>query len=143
MLEKDNTKYLFLVNDKRTYDDRLGQYKAILENGVAQKVNISLNAPSDNLYIYDIIEHKELSYSKKRQQMEFDVNLPTAGGKIIALLSQKPERIEIVTPQILKRTVRHKLDIMIKDKNGHVVSGVQPIKVKMMLVVSGGLKLQI
>lgn len=132
MLEKDGVKYLFVINDKRIYGDRLGEYKAILEKGVSQTVRILLNAScADNLNIYDIIEHNALSFAKDGNNVIFDVNLPAAGGKIIALIKQKPESIEILVPQqISKRASQQKIDILIKDKDGLLVSGAIPLQVK-------------
>lgn len=128
MLEKDGVKYLFVINDKRTYDERIGEYKAILEKGISQTAKITLNT-DEELYIYDIIEHKELSCSRTAENIMFDVNLPAAGGKIIALIPHKPEIIEINLPDILQRSKTYKFDIIIKDKTGSRVSGVQPLKI--------------
>ena len=43
VLEKHGVKYLVLVNDKRTYDDRTGPFKAVMEQLVPQSATVHIH----------------------------------------------------------------------------------------------------
>lgn len=130
MLEKDGAKYLFIINDKRTYGDRFGEYKAMLEKAVPQKVTVTLNDwKHEKLFLYDIIGKKILPYAKESSSYSFDVNLPAPGGRIIVMLSEELGSVEIFAPREIKdRGLRHKIDVLIRNDKGGLLSGVQPVK---------------
>lgn len=54
-LEGGGTDYLVVVNDKRQYGPRLGEYKAVLET-VVPTVTLTLHQhKGDDLYAYDML----------------------------------------------------------------------------------------
>jgi len=132
MLEKDGAKYLFVINDKRIYGDRFGKYKAMLEKAVPQKVTITLNEWEDEkLFLYDILEKKRLQYRKESGIYKFDVDLPAPGGKIIVMLSEKLNGVEILAPREIKnRGIRHKINVLIRSDGGDLLPGTQPVKLQ-------------
>jgi hypothetical protein len=131
VLEKDQTKYLFVINDKRTYAKRFEQYKAILDKTVPQTITILSNIPSDkNLYIYDMIERRELKTIAENNNIKFDVSLSSLGGKIIAVLPVKIKKIEIKTPQTINlRNAEYDLSVMVSDENDNSLCGITPIQI--------------
>ncbi|MCK5802880.1 MAG: hypothetical protein KAI66_08610 [Lentisphaeria bacterium] len=135
MLEKGQARYLFIVNDKRTYGERFGKYKAMLEKAVPQTVTITLNEwPHSELFVYDLIGRRVLPHEKKAGgAIQFQVDLPAPGGRIIVLLPRKLASIEILAPpRISSRGERHNISILLRDPNGHLVPGVQPVEVRVL-----------
>jgi len=127
-LNNNGAEYLFLINDKRDYGKRLGQYKAILEKSVPQKINIKIRDwKADKLYVYDIIEHKLLPAVVYDNEYMCNINLPAPGGKIVALLSQKIDRLEVLAPKSMKKGSVSGINILIKDNNGLLIRGIQPL----------------
>ncbi len=132
MLQHGQAKYLFVVNDLRKYGDRAGKHRAMLDEAVPQTVTITLkNCTSDELFVYDMLERKRLDTTRREGTCEFDVDLPAPGGKIIALLPQKPAEIEILAPKrITSRGVPCRIDVLVKDADRRLVTGAQPLKVE-------------
>jgi len=133
MLQKGPARYLFVINDNRTYDDaRFGEYRAILEKAVPQTVTITLAEwPHPQLFVYDMIERKALpTRARDSGSYEFDVELPAPGGKIIALLPQRLAGIEIRLPgRVAVRGVEFPLQVLISAEGGAPAPGVQPLHV--------------
>jgi len=131
MLERGSARYLFVINDKRTYDSRFGEYQAILERTVHQEVGITLhNWQSKNLYAYDMVAKKNLALSKEGDAYKFKVNLQEAGGTIVALLPCDISKVEIEVPQkIFKGAGAVSVQIAIKSSANELVAGAQPIRV--------------
>lgn len=131
MLQADGVKYLFVVNDKRTYGQRFGQYQGILEEAVPQRATITLNDQKTPVYIYDMLEKKQLDYDQKDAQLTFEVDLPAPGGKLIAISSQQIGKLEISTAKtITTRGVPEKINVYVKDKNGRLFNGATPVRVE-------------
>ena len=131
MLGKGEAKYLFVINDKRTYGERVGKYKAMLDKALPQTVTITLNEwPHEELYVYDMLQKKLLAHRKRGGSDVFDVDLPAPGGKIIALLPQKVAGVQIHSPkQIRVRGVPAKIHVLVTDANGRPMTGAQPLHV--------------
>jgi len=131
VLENNGVKYLFVINDKRCYDQRLGRFKAILEKAVPQTVGVSLNQwPHEKLFLYDLLEKKEILYTKDSGIYKFDVELSGIGGKIVVMLNEKLNNIEILAPnKVTRRGNPYRIDILIKDDKDKLLTGVQPVKV--------------
>jgi hypothetical protein len=131
MLEKDGVKYLFVINDKRTYGERLGKWKAMLEKAVPQVVTITLNDWNyPNLYAYDLLEKKLLKCNKALDTYQFDVKLPAPGGKIIALYPELFDKVNIYVPHTMNKGMKYKIKINVINSSGDFLSGVQPLKIE-------------
>ena len=131
VLEHGQARYLFVVNDKRTYGDRVGPYKAMLDEAVPQTVTITLNHwPHERLFVYDVLEKKQLAQEPSGDAVTFEVDLPAPGGKIIALLPRDVAEVEVRTSaRISKRGVAEQIHIAVRDGDGLPAVGVQPVRV--------------
>ena len=131
ILQKDGIKYLFVINDKRTYSQRLKDYKAILDKTIPQTVTITLNHRANRkIYLYDMLAKKKLTYSRENDVYKFDVELNELGGKIIAICDKEFAAIEIAAPSKIKETgVPCRIDIRITDSQGNLMPGVWPMSI--------------
>ncbi len=130
MLEKDGAKYLFVINDKRTYGERVGKYKAVLGKLLPQKTTIVLKHwKGSNLYAYDMLDRKQLEVNDRDGEFSFTVDLTELGGKIIALYPSRIESMAIELPKIIKVGVPSDIRIMLSNSSNHRPLGLQPIEV--------------
>ena len=74
-----DTDYLFLINDKRTYGDYVGQYGLVMEKGLENSGTAWL--PGDG-YIYDLVAHKQVPTTPKDGGLLFDVSFGPGEGKL-------------------------------------------------------------
>ena len=74
-----DTDYLFLINDKRTFGDYVGQYGLVMEKGLPNAGTAWL--PGDG-YIYDLVAHKQVPTTKKDGGLSFDVSFGPGEGKL-------------------------------------------------------------
>jgi len=95
-LDCGEVKYLSLVNDNRTYDERVGQYKAILSKGVPQKALITWNQLTGKEVLYDLIAGKKMDcVCLVAGEISFEVTLPASGGTLIAAMPEELASVEI------------------------------------------------
>jgi hypothetical protein len=120
-LDNGDAKYLCLVNDNRTYDDRVGQYKAILSKGVAQKAAISWKGFTGNEVLYDILKGEEIAYEISSDgEIAFEITLDAAGGTFIAAYPERLAKTEIVGGKTVKNGTRTAFEVLIPDSKGLV-----------------------
>lgn len=131
VLENEGVQYIFVINDKREYDDRFGPYKAILGKTVEQTVTLSLDQPdAEDIALYDLLANKTLPYRREGHKILFDVELDQHGGKMIAVHKTPFDHLSIqMQPVIRHRGIPHKITILVQDENAHLLAGAHPLKV--------------
>ncbi len=137
VLEKNGAEYVFVVNDKRTFGDYVGkQYRAVMETGLPQTVNVFLN--TKNPAVYDLMSRRKLNVISKGQQKIVALDLKPAWGTVLAIYPQEIEKVHLILPPKLETGKETELVITITDKNGNLVPGVQPLS---MAILDPGCKI--
>lgn len=133
MLEKDGTKYLVLVNDKRTYDDRIGKYKAMLGKIEPQTVTVRLNKwKGKELYAYDMLEKKILKVEQAGDVFQFPVSLSDLGGTIVALYARPVSRLVLDAPKRVQAGTPGRIKIRLATSGWwRSLTGLQPVQITM------------
>jgi hypothetical protein len=129
VLERDGLKYLVLINDRRTYDDRVGKYQAIMEKLLPQTVTVTLGAAGRSVYPYDLLTHRALPTQRRGPNVSFKVDLTTLGGTLVALYPAPPARLTVTLPKTLTRGQATTATIRLTDRAGKALPGLQPLRV--------------
>jgi len=130
VLEKDGVRYLVLVNDNRTYGERVGKYKAMLEKLVPQTAMVTVRQSDAPGHVYDMLERKPLPTTKTGTGYTFRVELTELGGKIIAIYPAKPSRVGISAPPSVTRGSESTISVAISDDAGEPLPGLQPMRIE-------------
>ena len=131
-LEKHGVKYLVIVNDKRTYDDRVGKYKSVLGKLLPQTATIRLRKwDSPQLHAYDMLERKPVVLKRVNAGYEFTIDLTELGGKIVALYPRKIGRINFQAPNAMPRGETRYIRVIMVDEWGGPLPGLQPIELEL------------
>jgi hypothetical protein len=129
VLEKDGVKYLVLINDRRTYDDRTGKYKAITEKLLPQTVTVTLGAAAGAMYPYDLLSHRALPTRRSGQNLGFAVHLSTLGGTLVALYPAPPASLTVTLPETIVRGQTTNAMVHLDDRARKALPGLQPLRV--------------
>jgi hypothetical protein len=116
--EAEDTTYLFVINDNRTYDDRVGKYKAVL--GKVEPQTVTIDMP-EAAFAYDLNDHKPLDV----QGGSFAVALDDLGGKLIALYAQPLRTLMIDVPTQVERGAASSITILMPEAD----TGLQPLAI--------------
>ncbi len=130
VLKNGPVKYIFMVNDKRTYDDRFGKWKTMHTKGVKQVVESSLNYEGkEPPILYDVRTHSIIPTKKEDGVYKFIRKLNAADGTIIAVYPYAISKINIDLPANIKRGKKATINISVIDSKGNTY-GTQPLYIK-------------
>jgi hypothetical protein len=122
--EYDGIRYLFIVNDHRTYGERVGKYKSMLEKGLPENAEFTIRNPGFEPVIYELINHSRLECRKNADgNYNFKLNVPAAGGCIVAIYPVGLEPVNIEVPPFIKRGIRSFIKVSLGN-----TCGLQPLK---------------
>jgi hypothetical protein len=130
MCESGDARYLFVINDKRTYDERLGKFKSVLGKLLPQTTMVTVtkwNHPE--LYAFDMLARKPLEVAKAGSAYRFAVNLTELGGTIIALYPRPLDRVVVSAAENMETGKPGWIEIGVRDNAGKPAPGLQPLRV--------------
>lgn len=81
---RDN--YLFVINDKRTFGDYLGQWKMFAEKALPNSGTVTVHKKISK--VYDLVNRKAVAFKQKGSKIEIPVSFTGAGGKLYLLLEK-------------------------------------------------------
>jgi hypothetical protein len=130
MLEKHGAKYLVVVNDKRAYDDRVGEHKAVLGKVEPQSATLTLKQwGHPELHAYDMLNRQPLAVEKVGKGYRFPVDLSTLGGTMVALYPAQLESVKVRTHETMHAGLPHAIAVDLTDSRGTPPMGLQPVQV--------------
>ncbi len=123
LCEANGVEYLFVINDKRDYDKRLGEYKSVLGKLLPQTATISL--ARGDVAAYDMLNRKRLEVADG----SFTVELDELGGTIIALYPKAIEAMHVFAPATVRRGSTATLAVLMASGQSTALPGLQPLEV--------------
>ena len=130
VLENGVAKYIFMVNDKRTYGERFGKWKTMHTKGVEQVVDAKIKYDGSSVpTLYDVRTHSIIPTSNENGYLKFSRKLEPADATIIAVYPNPISEINIDLPKIVKRGETATINISINDSRGKSY-GTQPMYVR-------------
>lgn len=129
-LAKEGLRYLIVINDRRTYDDRVGKYKAVLGKLLPQTACIDLRGQRDReTVVYDLLDRQRLPCEASDGARHVTVPLTDLGGKILALYPAPLGPPRISAPRSLAAGHSYPVRVTMDDIQGNPIPGLQPLEI--------------
>ena len=129
VLESGPVKYIFMINDRRTYGERFGRWKTFHEKGVEQVVTALVRAEGKTPILYDIRKHREIPAERTGDTLHFTRKLGPCDGTIVAVYPSPIKKVIVKCPQSIKRGRSGTVTISVVDSNRKSY-GSQPLFVR-------------
>ncbi len=125
----DSADYVFVLNDKRTFGDYVGQWGMVMEKGLPNSGTVTVSHPVKAAY--DLMKHEKIKTSGK-DSTTFNVDLGPGDGTIVLLLDQEISRISINAPEkTVSRSEAYSITIKVQDKKRNNIKAYIPLEVKL------------
>jgi hypothetical protein len=130
VLENGPVRYIFIINDKRTYGEKYGmRWKTFHEKGVEQTVTVRLKPEGKQPVLYDVREHKMIAAETKGDMVTFSRSLGPCDGTIVAVYPDPLNSLKIVCPELIRKTEAGEIVISVEDTKGKR-HGTQPLYIR-------------
>lgn len=112
-----NDDWLFVINDKRTFGDYIGQYGIVMEKGLPNAGTVSVRRKAG--IVYDLLAHKEVPFVSKNGITRIRTEFKTNDGRLYLLRDQPFEKMTLRIPD---KTARgEKIDFAVQIRNAALV----------------------
>lgn len=91
--------YLVAVNDHRTWGDRVGQWRSMLEKGLPEEGVFTLRGFECEPEVYELTTHRKLEVTASGDGYCFAFTVPPASGAIFAVYPRQKPALRIICPQ--------------------------------------------
>lgn len=122
-----NALYLFLVNDRRTFGDYVGQHGLVMEKGLPAQATITLHGGP--WYLYDLVRNEPVPAEAGTAQTVFGVKLEPAEGRILLATDKPVGSLHVTVPPKIKAGESVSLTVTVRDDQGAPVRAVVPVQI--------------
>lgn len=125
----DSADYVFVLNDKRTFGDYLGQWGMVMEKGLSNQgtINVKHNAA----VAYDLVNHQKVNLSTNKGQVSFNVDLNAGDGTLVLLLDREVNDLKVTLPKApVALGGKYNVNVQVLDKKKQAIKAYFPIEVK-------------
>lgn len=126
MRQHGTSDYLFVMNDRRTYGDYVGQYRLVMEKGLPNAGRVSLARTGG--FVYDLVKHIPVKTATS-DGLSWDVELGPGEGGLYLATSTALEEVRITAPEEASRGGEFSFTVAITDKAGKLSDAVVPLRV--------------
>ena len=123
----DKADYVFVLNDKRTFGDYLGQWKRVMEKGLPLSGSVTVNHAA--AAAYDLVKHQAVPLKKGKNAVTFNVNLGGGDGTLVLLLEKPIAGVAIADTAALEKGKDFSLKISVLDNSGKAINACLPLEV--------------
>ena len=123
----DQADYVFVVNDKRTFGDYVGQWQLVPEKGLPNRGKVTVNHTA--AAAYDLVRHKEIELEKTAANSTFSADLAPGDGCLILLLDRKIEKLILDVPAAVERGKAFRITGSVCAADGSKINAILPIKI--------------
>ena len=126
-----DVRYVFVINDKKTYGPQFGQWKLHQELGVEQEAEVHI-AVSGKPVIYDALALKPVGYQLSSGYAGVKVSLPPAQGKLLAVLPRPVHEIQVSCPEKINRGNQYSIQVTAFDTSRAPIRGAVPLRISLL-----------
>lgn len=118
--------YLFVINDKRTFGNYVGQYKKVMEKGLPTQALIKLRRKG---FVYDLVTHQPVASKILKGKLNLQVKLAPGEGKLFMISKRQISKLKLTVPAKVKRNTSMPVLIKITDNKNRAIRGIVPVLV--------------
>ena len=121
------TDYVFVVNDKRTYGDYIGQYQRVMEKGLPLSAKLTIARNSG--VVHDLLSGKVVEADVVDSGIRFGVNLKPGEGRVYMITERPIAGLAVSAPRATARGAATSVTIAVRDPAGQPMDGVVPVRI--------------
>ena len=128
----NNARYVFAVNDHRTFGDYVGPWGLVMEKGMPFEGEVSL-ADGDGAVkaVYELSRGGEVSFTRTDGRVKVPVKYATNDGRIFAFLNTRIASVKVEAPEAVRKGDTLKVTFSALDAQGHPVAALLSAEIRL------------
>lgn len=123
--------YLFVVNDRRTFGDYIGQWGLVMEKGLPMSGEVTLADPEGKVgAVYELSRGGSVEFSRRDGRVVVPVSFETTDGRVFAFLRRPVARLEAEASETVTPGEKIVVTLRVVDAEGRPVEAVLPVDVR-------------
>ena len=126
--------YLFVINDRRTFGDYVGQWGLTMEKGLPFEGSATMEDSKKEIQaVYELSRGGEIPFTRSDDGMRVQVPLKyeTNDGRLLLFLKSKIASLDVQAPVSLKRGEVCRVELRILDKDGNPFRALLPAEIRL------------
>jgi hypothetical protein len=120
--------YVFVVNDRREAGDYVGQHGLVMENGVPNETELSVQRGEGA--VYDLVAGRKVEAAAAKGALRWPVNLGPCDGRAFLVTPKPIADVKIDLPASATRGSQTKVALRVVDAAGTAIPAVVPVEVE-------------
>ena len=127
-----DARYVFAINDNRTFGDYVGQWGLVMEKGMPFEGEVSL-ADGDGAVkaVYELSRGGEVPFVREVGRVKVPVNYATNDGRFFAFLNARIASVKVDAPDAVRRGGVLKVTFSALDAQGRPVEALLPAEIRL------------
>jgi hypothetical protein len=128
----NDARYVFAINDKRTFGDYVGQWGLVMEKGLPYEGEVSL-ADGDGAItaVYELSRGGEVPFTRADGRGKVPVKYSTNDGRLFAFLKKRIASVNVAAPDAVRKGDTLKVTFAALDADGNPVNALLPAEMRL------------
>jgi hypothetical protein len=123
----EGSDYVFVLNDKRTYGDYVGQHRKVMEKGLPNEGDVTVRRGGG--VVYDLVAHEAVPVTTDGNGIAFHTILGPGEGRVYLVTQEPIRRIDCDVPTKAARGESLNISVEVSGPWGRAIRAVVPVDV--------------
>lgn len=125
MRQYKSSRYLFTINDNRTFGKYVGQYKIVMEDGLPSTAEI--NIPGQG-FVYDLVSHNPVK-TQNKEGMTTVQNYGPGEGKLFLITEKAIDKVVVQASNVAIAGTTFPVKVSVVDSKNTAIDAVIPVQI--------------
>ena len=128
-----DVRYLFAINDRRTFGDYIGLWGYAMEKGLPTEGSVSISDPSEEVgAVYELSRGGELPFVREGSRVSVRLGYKTNDGRLLAFLPERICALRVDHAKSLSRGGTCRVRLSVVGKSGKAVPALLPVEIRLL-----------
>ena len=127
----NDTRYVFAINDHRTFGDYVGPWGLTMEKGLPFKGEVSMQDDGSVKAVYELSRGGEVPFTREGGRVKVPVSYETNDGRLFAFLETRIASVKVDAPRQVRRGGVVTVTLSALDEGGQPVKALLPAEIRL------------
>lgn len=123
--------YLFVINDRRTFGDYVGQWRMTMERGLAHEGFVTMADENQRIgAVYELSRGGAVPFTRTESGVRVDLKYETNDGRLLAFLEKPIASLALDLPETVASGEKIAVTLHVLDAEGEPIHALLPVEIR-------------